>query len=85
MNSYDAPEQVPTGRHGWDLIQAQDILGEIAESQRFLTIAYMLRREALIEIDPDFELLFDCYWNSDVPAKLQAATELIESVRKTLS
>jgi hypothetical protein len=84
MNSYDAPRQAATGCPGWDLIQAIDILSEIAESQRFVTIAHTLLRETDREVDPDLSLLFYTYLDAGIPAKLQAATDLIESVRKTL-
>jgi hypothetical protein len=43
-----------------------------------------LLRESLIEVDPGISLLLDCYEAAAVSAKLQAATDLIESVRKSL-
>lgn len=85
MNSYDAPEQVPTGCPGCDLIDAVDLLTEITESQRFLTIINTLRWESLREIDPDVRLLLSCYEDSNVLAKLQQVSDLIESARKTLT
>jgi hypothetical protein len=84
MNSYDAPRQAATGCGKLDLLEAQDIISEIAENQRYLTILNILLQESLIEVDSNVGLLLDCYESAAVPAKLQAASDLIESVRKSL-
>jgi hypothetical protein len=84
MNSSVTNGQAATGCHGWDLIQAQDILSEIADSQRFLEIIEALLRETIIEVDPKITLLLSCYQSSDIPCKIQSAHNLIESVRKSL-
>ncbi|MBE9197180.1 hypothetical protein IQ219_18150 [Synechocystis sp. LEGE 06083] len=76
--------QAVTGCHKLDLLEAQDILSEIAENQRYFTILNVLSQESLIQIDPNVDLLLDCYEAAAVPAKLQAVIDLIESVRKTL-
>jgi hypothetical protein len=84
MNSYDAPRQPVTACRKGDLLDAQDILSDIVQSQKYLDIINILLRESLIEVDPGISLLLDCYEAAAVPAKLQAATDLIESVRKSL-
>lgn len=85
MNSSDATRQDATGRPVWDLIQAQDLIAEISELQRFLSIAHTLLREGSIELDPDLSLLFYSYWDSDVPEKLQATSDLLDRARKDIS
>lgn len=84
MNSYDAPRQAATGCGKLDLLEAQDIISEIAENQRFLEIIETLQIETSIQLDPNVSLLLCCYHTADIPAKLQAAHDLIESVRKSL-
>jgi hypothetical protein len=84
MNSYDAPRQAATGCRKVDLLEAQDIISEIAEHQCFLEIIETLQIEASLQIDPRVSLLLCCYHAADIPAKLQAASNLIESVRKSL-
>jgi hypothetical protein len=85
MDTSGVTGQAVAGCPRCDLIDAVDLLTEITESQRFLTIINTLRWESLREIDPDVRLLLSCYEDSDVPAKLQQVTDLIESVRKTLT
>jgi hypothetical protein len=84
MNSSVTNGQAATGCRKVDLLEAQDILSEIAENQRFLEIIETLQIETSIQLDPNVSLLLCCYHTADIPAKLQAAHDLIESVRKSL-
>jgi hypothetical protein len=84
MNSYDAPRQASVGCCKVDLLEAQDIISEIAEHQRFLEIIETLQIETSLQLDPRVSLLLCCYHAADIPAKLEAVTDLIESVRKSL-
>jgi hypothetical protein len=84
MNSSATPRQAATGCRKGDLLDAQDIISEITEHQLFLEIIETLQIEASLQLDPRVSLLLCCYHAADIPAKLQAATDLIESVRKSL-
>jgi hypothetical protein len=84
MNSYDAPRQAATGCRKLDLLEAQDILSEIAEAQRYLTIIDTLLRESIVQVDPDVSLLLDCYQSLGIPDKIQVTDRLIENARKSL-
>lgn len=85
MNSVDATRQGYAGCPGWDIIQAQDLIGEISDLQRFLSIAHTLLREGSIELDPDLSLLFYSYWDAGIPEKLQAASDLLDRARKAIA
>ncbi|UAJ74678.1 hypothetical protein IQE94_18315 (plasmid) [Synechocystis sp. PCC 7339] len=84
MNSSATPRQPVSSCRKGDLLDAQDFISEIAKHQLLLEIIETLQIEASLQLDPRVSLLLCCYHAAGIPAKLQAATDLIESVRKSL-